>query len=65
MLDKTSEINTRTGKSKCNFKCNTCHYYSKENDSCEEKGFENISEYVNTDFSQCDSYLVNSKLIMF
>ena len=52
-------------KTKCNFKCSTCHYYSKENDSCEEKGIKKVSEYVHSDFSQCSSYLINSKLIMF
>ena len=70
MCEKMSEINTESNekmseKKKCNFKCGTCHYYSKKEDSCEEKGIEKVSEYVHTDFSQCDSYLIDSKLVMF
>ena len=53
---------------KCNLKCLkccTCEHYDKKTDFCTEKAIKNVSEQVNTDFSQCSDYLVNSKLIMF
>ena len=50
---------------KCNIKCNTCEYYEKETDFCKEKELENVSKQVNTDFSQCEDYLVSEKLVMF
>lgn len=70
MCEKMSEVNTEANKkmnekTKCNLKCSRCHYYSKDNDTCEEKGIENCSEHVHTDFSQCDSFLVDAKFVMF
>lgn len=50
---------------KCNFKCNLCQNYDKVKDYCIEKEIENCSKQIHTDFSQCDSYLINHKLIMF
>ena len=56
----------KTKKSKrCDIKCATCEYYSKDTDFCTEKEIENCSKQVNTDFSQCSDYLVDSKLVMF
>lgn len=50
---------------KCNLKCCTCEHYDKKADFCKEKEIENVSQQVNTDFSQCNDYLVDSKLVMF
>lgn len=50
---------------KCNLKCITCEHYSKETDFCKEKCIENCKKQTNTDFSKCDSYLVNEKLVLF
>ena len=50
---------------KCSLKCVTCEHYNKKNDFCKEKCIENCTKQVNTDFSKCDSYLVNEKFIMF
>ncbi len=53
---------------KCNLKClkcELCEHYDKKIDFCQEKSIENVSKQINTDFSQCSDYLVNSKLIMF
>jgi hypothetical protein len=50
---------------KCNIKCATCEYYSKDTDFCKAREIENCSMQVNTDFAQCSSYLVDSKLVMF
>lgn len=50
---------------KCNFKCSTCEHYDKPTDFCVEKEIENCSKAAHTDFSTCDSYLINSKLVMF
>lgn len=52
-------------ENKCNFKCSTCTYYSKTKDYCKEKEIENVTKQVQTDFSTCNSYLVNEKLVMF
>ena len=50
---------------KCKLKCKTCEHYSRETDFCEEKGIENCSKQVHTDFSTCDEFLIKEKLIMF
>lgn len=50
---------------KCNLKCRTCHYYDKKNDFCKEKEIENCSKQANTDFSQCESYLIDERIVMF
>lgn len=52
-------------KTKCNFKCSTCHNYDKSVDYCYEKEIANCSKQVQTDFSTCDSYLIKESLIMF
>jgi hypothetical protein len=52
-------------KRKCSLKCNTCENYNKETDFCVEKEIENCSKQVNTDFSQCDSFLIRENLVMF
>lgn len=53
------------GNKKCSVKCNTCEYYEKETDFCKEKEIENCTKQPNTDFSQCENYLVSGKLVMF
>lgn len=50
---------------KCNLKCCTCEHYDKKTDFCKEKEIENCSKQINTDFSQCEDYLVSEKLVMF
>jgi len=50
---------------KCSLKCRTCHYYDKNKDFCNEKEIENCSKQVNTDFSQCESYLIDERIVMF
>ena len=50
---------------KCNLKCCTCTNYDKTKDFCKEKEIKNVSKQVNTDFSQCESYLISEKLVMF
>lgn len=56
---------SKNKEKKCNFKCSTCEHYSKSKDFCKEKEIEECSKKTNTDFSQCESYLINHKLIMF
>lgn len=50
---------------KCSFKCNTCSFFDKTKDYCVEKEIENVTKQPHTDFSTCESYLINQKLIMF
>ena len=50
---------------KCNIKCATCEYYSKNTDFCTKKEIENCTKQSNTDFAQCSDYLVDSRLVMF
>lgn len=50
---------------KCSLKCKTCDHYDKAIDFCKEKEIEHCSKQVSTDFSKCESYLINQKLIMF
>ena len=56
---------SKNKENKCSLKCNTCEHYSKKTDFCKEKGIENCSKQVNTDFSQCETYLVRENLVMF
>lgn len=50
---------------KCNIKCCTCEFYEKETDYCREREVENCTKQPNTDFSQCENYLVGEKFVMF
>ena len=52
-------------KKKCNFKCCTCEHYDKQSDFCKEKEITDCSKQVNTNFSQCEDYLVKENLIYF
>lgn len=56
---------SENNEKKCNFKCKTCEHYCKSTDFCKEKEIEKCSKQVSTDFSTCESYLINSKLVMF
>ena len=64
-MNKEGEIMDKKKEAKCNFKCATCEHYTKNTDFCKEKEIENCSKQAHTDFSQCDSYLISEKLIMF
>lgn len=51
---------------KCDgLKCNTCHFYEKSMDFCKEKEIKDCSKKVLTEFSNCESYLVDAKYVMF
>lgn len=50
---------------KCSLKCETCENYNNKTDFCKEKGINNCSKQVKTDFSQCESYLIKHNLVMF
>lgn len=50
---------------KCTAKCYTCHFYDSRKDFCIEKEIEDCTKQPNTDFAQCDDYLVNQRLVMF
>ena len=50
---------------KCNLKCKTCEHYDRTVDFCKEKEIEDCSKQVNTDFSQCNDYIISEKLVMF
>lgn len=50
---------------KCNIKCTTCEYYSKDTDFCKAREIENCSMQVNTDFAQCGDFLIKESLVMF
>lgn len=50
---------------KCSVQCTKCQFYDKHRDFCTEKAIENVSKQINTDFSQCEDYLVGEKFVMF
>ena len=52
-------------KQKNNLKCVTCEHYDKAADYCKEKCLEYCSKQVNTNFSQCEDYIIKGKLVMF
>ena len=63
-MDEINFMNECKGNM-CNFKCRTCENYVYETDYCREKGIEDCSKHVNTDFSVCEDYLIKHELIMF
>lgn len=65
MNDKKSIPKKLNKNNKCQIKCRNCQFYNRENDYCTEKNIENCSKQINTDFSQCDSYLIRDNLIHF
>lgn len=50
---------------KNSLKCVTCEHYDKAADYCKEKCLEYCTKQVNTDFSQCEDYIIKEKLVMF
>lgn len=56
---------SETKKKKCSLKCSTCQNYDKQSDFCKEKEIEECSKKALTEFSNCDSYLMNEKLVFF
>ena len=52
-------------KQKSSLKCRTCQNYDKNRDFCVEKEIEDCSKQMSTNFSQCDSFLIHDKLVMF
>jgi hypothetical protein len=50
---------------KCAVKCVTCQFYDKDSDFCTEKGIEDCTKQISTDFAQCGDFLVKESLIMF
>lgn len=52
-------------KTQCNFKCKLCEYYDVLNDFCKEKEITECSKKSLTEFSNCDSYLIKSKFVLF
>lgn len=51
---------------KCDgLKCTTCQFYEKSIDFCKEKEIENCSKKALTEFSNCESYLINQRYVMF
>lgn len=47
-------------KNKYPVRCHKCHFYDSKKDTCKNK-----CKNFNTDFSKCDSFLINEKLVMF
>lgn len=55
----------KTKPVKNNIKCTTCEFYEKETDFCREKEIENCTKQPNTDFSQCNDFIIKESLVMF
>lgn len=43
-------------------KCEKCHFYDKETDTCKVDGKKECSK---TDFSKCTDYLIDERFVMF
>lgn len=50
---------------KCSYDCVKCQNRDKNTDFCKVKEIENCSRKAPTEFSKCNDYLIDSKLIMF
>ena len=55
------DTNNKKGNKK---QCNTCQNFNKECSNCKVKTIEEFSK-INFTKEECDSYLINEKLIMF
>ena len=67
MLYEEGEIvsKNKNNENKCSLKCLRCQFYSKTHDYCVEKEIEQCSKKSLSEFSNCESYLINDKLILF
>lgn len=65
MSDKKTIQKKSNKNNKSHVKCKNCQFYDRKNDYCTEKNIENCAKQFNTDFSQCDSYLIRDNLVMF
>lgn len=55
-----SEKMKKTNNSKYPSKCHSCQYFDAEKDKCKKHKCKG-----NTDFSQCDTYLIKDSLVMY
>ena len=46
-------------------KCRQCQFYDYETDYCMERDIENCSRKNNVNFSKCEDFLINDRLVMF
>ena len=63
MSDKQKKSNKKNDKKK--IKCKTCQFYDYEDDYCTERDIENCTRQSNINFSKCDDFLIQDRLIMF
>lgn len=66
MSDKKS-TQKKSGKEnrKKKMKCLQCEFYIHDEDYCTERDIENCSRQNNINFSKCENFLINNKLVMF
>ena len=55
MMDKNEKM-------KCKCKCNLCEHYDKTEDVCKIK---NTNEFSKKDAKNCESFLINDRLVNF
>lgn len=63
MGDKQKKSNKKNDKKK--IKCRQCQFYDYEMDYCTERDIENCTRQSNVNFSKCDDFLIQDRLIMF
>lgn len=46
-------------------KCRQCQFYDHDDDYCTERDIENCSRQNNVNFSKCEDFLIQDRLVMF
>lgn len=63
MSDKQKRSNKKNDKRK--IKCRQCAFYDCEMDYCTERDIENCSRQNKVNFSKCEDFLIQDRLVMF
>lgn len=62
---KSSQKKSGKKNDKRKIKCRNCQFYDYEMDYCTERDIDNCSRQTNVNFSKCEDFLIQDRLVMF
>lgn len=62
---KSSQKKSGKKNDKRKIKCRNCQFYDYEMDYCMERDIDNCSRQTNVNFSKCEDFLIQDRLVMF
>ncbi len=65
MSDKRTQKKSGKKNDKRKIKCRSCQFYDYETDYCTERDIENCTRQTNVNFSKCEDFLIQDRLVMF